>query len=183
MSSDHSEPTSRSSLPLVYFDISVNDKFAGRITMRLSSDIVPRTAENFRCLCTGEKGMGAAGKPLHFKGSVFHRVIPKFMCQGGDFTIGNGTGGESIYGRPFEDENFRLKHNAAGVLSMANSGPNTNASQFFLCTAKTDWLNDKHVVFGHVEDGIETVRTIEACGSSDGKTTHVIAITDCGQVE
>jgi peptidylprolyl isomerase len=131
-----------------------------------------------------EKGMGVSGKPLHFKGSLFHRIIPKFMCQGGDFTIGNGTGGESVYGDRFDDENFRLRHNAAGVLSMANSGPHTNGSQFFLCTAKTEWLNDKHVVFGHVEEGMRVVRAIEACGAADGAPAgYRVAIADCGQLE
>ena len=170
-------------LPLVYFDISIDSKAAGRITMRLDADVVPRTAENFRALCTGEKGVGATGKALHYKGSVFHRIIPKFMAQGGDFTVGNGTGGESIYGPAFDDESFRLRHNAPGVLSMANSGPHTNSSQFFLCTAKTEWLDAKHVVFGRVEDGMEVVRAIEACGDADGKCAHQVAIEDCGQIE
>ena len=170
-------------LPLVYFDVTINGKSAGRITMRLAADVVPKTAENFRCLCTGERGMGAAGKPLHFKDSQFHRVIPNFMAQGGDFTVGNGTGGESIYGYKFQDENFRLKHKGAGVLSMANSGPNTNSSQFFLCTATTEWLDQKHVVFGHVEDGMSVVKAIDACGTADGKPMHRIVIADCGQIE
>ena len=168
---------------MVFFDISINGKNAGRIQMRLDSDVVPRTAENFRALCTGEKGIGASGKPLHYKGSQFHRVIPKFMAQGGDFTVGNGTGGESIYGYRFEDENFRTRHTGPGILSMANSGPNTNSSQFFLSTVKTEWLDGKHVVFGGVEAGMEVVRAIEACGSSDGKPTHRIEIADCGQLE
>ena len=168
--------------PKVFFDIQIGGQAAGRIVMELRNDVVPKTAENFRALCTGEKGTGKEGKPLHFKGSAFHRVITDFMCQGGDFTRGNGTGGESIYGAKFADENFSLKHTGPGTLSMANAGPGTNGSQFFLCTVKTDWLDGKHVVFGSVTEGMDVVKKCEAVGSSSGKTSKPVVIADCGQL-
>jgi peptidylprolyl isomerase len=169
-------------LPVVFFDIEIGGRAAGRIEMTLRSDVVPITAENFRCLCTGEKGKGRSGKPLHFKGSSFHRVITDFMCQGGDFTRGNGTGGESIYGEKFADENFELRHTGLGVLSMANAGPGTNGSQFFLCTIATPWLDGKHVVFGNVTKGLGVVRAIEGVGSESGRTSCPVVIADCGQL-
>ena len=168
--------------PKTFFDIEINGKNAGRIVFELFSDLLPKTAENFRALCTGEKGIGHSGVPLHYKGSRFHRIIPDFMVQGGDFTHFNGTGGESIYGMIFEDEGFKVKHNKAGILSMANSGPNTNASQFFITTAKTPWLDELHVAFGQVIDGLDVVAKIEECGSASGNPTCVCEIANCGEI-
>ncbi|NBD10584.1 MULTISPECIES: peptidylprolyl isomerase [Corallococcus] len=166
----------------VFFDMSIGGQPAGRIVMELFSDDVPKTAENFRALCTGEKGIGRSGKPLHYKGSSFHRVIPQFMCQGGDFTAGNGTGGESIYGEKFADENFKHKHTGEGFLSMANAGRNTNGSQFFLTTIPTPWLDGKHVVFGKVVEGMDVVKKIEGVGSQSGATRQPVKIEDSGQL-
>jgi len=167
----------------VFFDVEADGEKLGRIVMGLYGKTVPKTAENFRALCTGEKGMGKMGKPLHYKGSTFHRVIPQFMIQGGDFTNGDGTGGESIYGEKFADENFKLLHKGPGILSMANAGPNTNGSQFFITTVTTPWLNGRHVVFGEVLEGMDVVKKIEALGSASGKTSKKIVIADSGELK
>jgi peptidyl-prolyl isomerase F (cyclophilin D) len=163
----------------VYFDLKLsNDRTferLGRVVIELKEDACPKTAENFKQLCTGEKGFG-------YEGSRFHRVIPNFMCQGGDFTNDNGTGGKSIYGRNFPDENFDLPHNGPGILSMANAGPNTNGSQFFLCTVATPFLNGKHTVFGQVVEGYSVVKALESVGSQSGAPSYDVFIDKCGIV-
>jgi len=169
------QPKLKLTNPRVYLDITIGGVAAGRIVIELRADVVPKTAENFRALCTHEKGFG-------FRKSIFHRIIPQFMCQGGDFTRENGTGGKSIYGSKFEDENFILKHTGPGILSMANSGPNTNGSQFFITTEKTSWLDGKHVVFGHVISGLDVVRKMEKVGTASGKPTRKVKISDCGEL-
>ncbi|OEL19282.1 Peptidyl-prolyl cis-trans isomerase [Dichanthelium oligosanthes] len=163
-------------------EVAVGDEAPFRIWIELFADVVPKTAENFRALCTGEKGMGQAGKLLHYKGSTFHSIIPNYMWQGGDIINGTGTGGESIYGKTFADENFLKQHDRPGLLSMANGSPNTNGSQFFISTVETPWLDGNHVVFGEVFAGLEMLKAAEAkVGSISGKTKKVVKIFDCGQ--
>lgn len=173
---------STSTRPQVFFDIQVEGKDLGRITFELYKDIVPNTVENFRGLCTGEYQSKTSGKTLTYKGSKFHRIIPEFMIQGGDFTRGDGRGGESIYGAKFADENFKAKHTKPGLLSMANAGPNTNGSQFFITTVECPWLDGKHTVFGEVIDGMDIVKKMESYGTRDGTPKKSISISDCGQL-
>jgi peptidylprolyl isomerase len=160
--------------PEVAMDVSIGGEDAGTIEFELFADVVPKTAENFRVLCSGEEGEG-----MRYAGSPFHRIIPGFMIQGGDFTNGNGTGGKSIYGDKFEDENFELKHETPGLLSMANAGPNTNGSQFFITVAPTPWLDGRHVVFGKVIKGMDVVEAMEAEGSRNGRTKSEVVMSDC----
>uniref|UniRef100_F1MNW5 Peptidyl-prolyl cis-trans isomerase n=1 Tax=Bos taurus TaxID=9913 RepID=F1MNW5_BOVIN len=161
--------------PIFFFDIAVDSKPLGHVSFELFADEVPKTEENFHAQSTGEKGFG-------YKVSCFHRIVLGLMCQGGDFTCHNGTGGKSIYGKKFYDENFILKHTGPGTLSMVNAGPNTNSSQFFICTAKTEWLDGMYVVFGKVKEGMDIVEAMECFGSRNGKTSKRITISDCGKI-
>ncbi|CAL4099987.1 unnamed protein product, partial [Meganyctiphanes norvegica] len=169
--------------PYVFLDIKIGEQEVGRIVIELYADKCPKTAENFRALCTGEKGIGKSGKPLHFKGSIFHRIIENFMIQGGDFTNFDGTGGESIYGEKFEDENFDIKHTGEGIMSMANAGPNTNGSQFFICCTDCPHLDKKHVVFGRVVKGMMIVKILEVVEKDEEKPTDRCEVIDCGEIK
>ncbi|KAF7244112.1 Peptidyl-prolyl cis-trans isomerase D [Varanus komodoensis] len=183
----HASPLSKPSNPQnprVFLDVDIGGERAGRIVLELFADIVPKTAENFRALCTGEKGIGpTTGKPLHYKGCPFHRIIKKFMIQGGDFSHQNGTGGESIYGEKFEDENFHYKHDQPGLLSMANAGSNTNGSQFFITTVPTPHLDGKHVVFGQVIKGMGVAKLLENVEVNSEKPAKLCVIADCGELQ
>mmetsp|Transcript_6010 Transcript_6010/g.5178 ORF Transcript_6010/g.5178 Transcript_6010/m.5178 type:complete len:183 (+) Transcript_6010:44-592(+) len=167
--------------PSVFFDISIAKKPVGRMTFELYVKDTPKTSTNFLELCKGHKLSN--GTTLTYKNSIFHRVIPGFMAQGGDITNRNGTGGLSIYGQKFPDENFKIKHTKPGLLSMANSGPNTNGSQFFITTVKTPWLDGNHTVFGELTDGASTLNSIEEVGTQGGNPRSEVEITDCGELE
>lgn len=166
----------------VFFDIEIDGEKAGRIMMGLYGEVVPKTVANFLHLCRCDKGVGESGKELCYKGTIFHRVIPSFMVQGGDIVTGDGYGSDSIYGGSFEDENFQVQHTSPGLLSMANSGADTNGSQFFITLVQTEWLDGKHVVFGRVMSGLRVVREIEAVGSQDGSTRKRVQIVNCGEL-
>lgn len=166
----------------VFFDVEIDGVKQERIVFGLFGNTVPKTIENFRALCTGEKGTGNSGKLLTFKNSGFHRVIPGFMAQGGDFTSGDGRGGESIYGARFDDENFKLRHSRGNLLSMANAGPNTNGSQFFITFKETPWLDGRHVVFGEVIEGVNTVTELEKIGTQSGSTKKKAVIVESGEL-
>ncbi|KAG9456500.1 hypothetical protein H6P81_001008 [Aristolochia fimbriata] len=167
----------------VYLDVDIDGQHAGRIVIGLYGNVVPKTVENFRALCTGEKGMGHNGKKLHYKGTPFHRIISGFVIQGGDIINGDGRGSESIYGGTFPDENFKIKHSHAGVVSMVNTGPDSNGSQFFITTVKASWLDGEHVVFGKVMIGMDSVYAIEGgAGTYNGKPRKKVIIVDSGEI-
>ncbi|KAF0930436.1 hypothetical protein E2562_032777 [Oryza meyeriana var. granulata] len=171
--------------PRVFLDIDIGGERVGRVVIELFADKLPATAENFRRLCTGERSARSGKNNLHYKGSTFHRVVPGFMCQGGDITAGNGTGGESALegaGRYFNDEGFGVKHDGPGVVSMANAGPNTNGSQFFITIDRAPWLDGRHVAFGRVVDGMDVLRAVDRAGTWSGKTVKPVMIADCGEL-
>lgn len=167
----------------VYFDVDIDGQRAGRIVIGLYGQVVPKTVENFRSLCTGEKGRSNHGQVLHFKGTPFHRIVSGFVIQGGDITYGDGRGGDSIYGGTFPDENFIVKHSHAGVVSMVNTGPDSNGSQFFITCVKASWLDGEHVAFGKVLQGMDTVYAIEGgAGTYNGKPRKKAIIADSGEI-
>jgi len=172
--------------PKVFMDIKIEGQPKGRLVIELYSDKVPKTAENFRRLCIGDAGLAKSLRvPLHYKGTPFHRIVPGFMCQGGDITRRNGMGGESIYGPQFEDENFKVPHNKVGTVSMANRGPNTNGSQFFITTKVCNQLNGGYVAFGQLIEGFDLLEEMEACGTKtdQGTPTKKIIISNCGELK
>ena len=175
-----------SSNPKVFLQVAIGGVLEPRMMIiELFEDVLPKTVENFRCLCTGERGMGEGGKLLCYRGSPFHRIVEGFMCQGGDLTKHNGTGGESVYGPVFPDESFEGKagkHVGPGIVSMANSGPDTNSSQFFIVTNATPHLDGKHMVFGQVIEGIDVLSAISKCGTASGVPKKQVMIAECGQL-
>ncbi|KAL3515005.1 hypothetical protein ACH5RR_021907 [Cinchona calisaya] len=167
----------------VFLDVDIDKQHIGRIVIGLYGKVVPKTAENFRALCTGEMGKAANGKALHYKGTPFHRIIPGFMIQGGDIVYGDGRGNASIYGSTFPDENFKIKHSHAGIVSMVNSGPDSNGSQFFITTVKTYWLDGEHIAFGQVLEGMDTLFAVEGgAGTYSGKPRKKVIIADSGEI-
>jgi peptidylprolyl isomerase len=152
------------------------------VVIELLADQVPRTAENFRMLCTGEKGVGRSGAKLHYKGCKFHRIIPHFLVQSGDFIANDGSQNESVYGPRFEDEKFSVRHDQPGIVSMANSGRNSNGGQFFITLVKAPWLDGRHVAFGRVIEGMDIIELIQAAGTSSGTPKQSIQIADCGEI-
>ncbi|CAF2239102.1 hypothetical protein YC2023_095357 [Brassica napus] len=167
----------------VFLDIDIEGQRLGRIVIGLYGNVVPKTVENFRALCTGEKGKASSGKPLHYKGTQFHRIVSGFVVQGGDIIHGDGKGSESTYGGTFPDENFKAKHSHAGVVAMANTGPDSNGSQFFITTIKATWLEGEHVVFGKVIQGMDNVFAIEGgAGTYSGKPRKKVVIADSGEI-
>ncbi|KAL7206943.1 hypothetical protein ACSBR2_019612 [Camellia fascicularis] len=167
----------------VYLDVDIDKQRVGRIVIGLYGEAVPKTVENFRALCTGELGKSTSGKPLHYKGIPFHRIIPGFMIQGGDIIYGDGKGSKSVYGGTFPDESFKIKHSHPGVVSMVNSGPDSNGSQFFITTVKASWLDGEHVVFGKVIEGMDAVYAIEGgAGTYSGKPRKKVIIADSGEI-
>jgi len=173
--------------PRCYFDITVDAEPMPRLVLELAYDVAPKTCSNFRALCMGERGVGQEGRPLHYKGTSIFRIVPGFVCQGGDFVSDDGLGSDSIFGGDFDDENFELKHHSAGIVSMANDGPGTNGSQFFLTCGPAPHLDGAHVVFGQVVQGMETIARMDAVGTNDdddedndGKVTKPVVIVDCG---
>jgi len=168
--------------PRVWMDITIDGGAMGRIVIELFADKVPKTAENFRMLCTGEKGVGRSGTKLHYKGCKFHRIIPHFIVQSGDFIAHDGSQNESVYGNRFEDENFVVKHSEPGIVSMANSGRNSNGGQFFITLVKAPWLDGRHVAFGKVTEGLDIIDKIQAAGTCSGAPRQTIIISDCGEL-